>query len=225
MCVSTTPFLLSALKLFLLFHWNHHQLCDTERRFHTFIRRIAMCLSLVKLSAHLFIVALLGDEEPSEVVILKIIDMEFLWKCSFQFAIIIIAIAVYHLLHLCLAVICKKKKAPLNSHFLVFSPPWPSKSKWEGEREMVVAAEWDERWITMKHSFKLSTKLRWNDCHSNLFWPNYEDCKNCFRLHLYTTGKSCGESGKRFSFQKFFCLIHPVWEWFFLAASLHGRIT
>lgn len=31
--------------------------------------------------------------------------------------------------------------------------------------------------ITMKCSFKLSTKLRWNDCHSNLFWPNYEDCK------------------------------------------------
>lgn len=57
------------------------------------------------------------------------------------------------------------------------------------EREMVVAAEWDERWITMKHSFKLSTKLRWNDCHSNLFWPNYEDCKNCFRLHLHNRKK------------------------------------
>lgn len=56
---------------------------------------------------------------------MKIIDMEFLCKCSFQFAIIIIAmaIAVYHALHLCFAVILKKREASFNFH-LLFSPPY-----------------------------------------------------------------------------------------------------
>lgn len=32
---------------------------------------------------------------------------------------------------------------------------------------------------------KLSTKLQWNDCYSNLFWPNYKDCWKLFPLPLF----------------------------------------
>lgn len=57
--------------------------------------------------------------------------------------------------------------------------------------------------------WKLSTKLRWNDCHSNLFRPNYVDCTNCFLFHLML--------GRIFGFTIFLLIrlvsAHHQWWW------------
>lgn len=110
----------SRLQTFFSFHWNHHQLCDTERRFHIFIRLALSCVfpwlncPPICSSWHY-----LGDEVTVLKSFWKLLTWNFWWKCSFQFVIIRIAIAVYHLLHLCLVVICKKKKAPTQFSFSV----------------------------------------------------------------------------------------------------------
>lgn len=142
----------------------------------------------------MFILALFGWSHP---VTVKIIGMEFCENVHFNLPLLQLLLPVYHLLHLCLVAIT------------VFSA-LSFKSKWKATVTAVMVAA-----VAMKHSFKLSTKLRWNDCHSNLFWPNYEDCKNCFLFHLAHEGER-----ERFIPELFFLLNSSCSRIYFLALSM-----